>query len=97
LHAPHSEFWNIYIFSLQSCQIRIIEEEDKLVWNKSPLGKYTPKLGYISINIDLLQREPTWWWRGFWKVKCSQKAKILMWCVLNKKIPHLGQHAENKH
>jgi hypothetical protein len=87
LHDPLSEPWNIYIFSLQSSHIRITEEEDELVWKKSPLGNYTPKLGYISLNIDLQQREPTWWWRGLWKIKCPQKEKIFMWCVLNKKSP----------
>jgi hypothetical protein len=75
LHDPLSEPWNRYILSLQSSHIHITEEEDKLVWKKSPLGNYTPKLGYITLNFDLQQGETTWWWRGLWKIKCPQKEK----------------------
>jgi hypothetical protein len=61
--------------------------EDELVWKKDPLGSYTPKFGYIALNIDLFQQNPSWWWRGLWKLKCPQKAKIFLWADLNDKIP----------
>jgi hypothetical protein len=39
------------------------------------------------LNIDLFQQNPSWWWRGLWKLKCPQKAKIFLWAALNDKIP----------
>jgi hypothetical protein len=61
--------------------------EDELVWKKSPHGVYTPKMGYIALNVDLLQREPSWWWRGLWKLKAPLKSKIFMWSTLFNKVP----------
>jgi hypothetical protein len=58
-----------------------------LVWKKSPHGVYSPKLGYIALNVDLLQREPCWWWRGLWKLKAPLKTKIFMWSALVNKVP----------
>jgi len=40
--------------------IRFMDRDDKLVWKKAPHGVYTPKLGYIALNIDLLQRQYSW-------------------------------------
>lgn len=37
--------------------------------------------------MELYQREPEWWWKGLWKIKCPQKAKIFMWCALKNKVP----------
>jgi hypothetical protein len=34
-----------------------------------------------------LQQNPKWWWKGLWKQKCPQKAKIFMWAALNNRIP----------
>jgi hypothetical protein len=56
--------WDNYIFSLQRGHIRLLDKDDELVWKKSPHGVYSPKLGYIALNVDLLQREPCWWWSG---------------------------------
>jgi hypothetical protein len=61
----------------------------KMSWSgKNPhMGFYTLKLGYIALNVDLLQREPCWWWRGLWKLKAPLKTKIFMWSTLVNKVP----------
>jgi hypothetical protein len=56
--------WINYISTLESGHIMIFEREDELVWQKDPHGVYTPKMGYVSLSIDLMQMEPCWWWRG---------------------------------
>jgi hypothetical protein len=53
-----------YIRALKLGNIRIIERERKLVWQHNLHGVYTPKIGYTQINIDLLQHDPSWWWKG---------------------------------
>ena len=58
-----------------------------MVWQKDPSGIYTPKLGYIALSVDLFQQIPNWRWRGLWKLKCPQKAKIFLWAALNEKVP----------
>jgi hypothetical protein len=57
-----------------------------LVWKKSPHGVYSPKLGYIALNVDLIQRESCWWWIGLWKLKSPLKTNISMWSVLENKV-----------
>jgi len=54
-----------YIAALQRGHIHILDMEDELFWKKYPLGYYTPKYGYVSLNIDLLQKNPSWWWGDF--------------------------------
>jgi ribonuclease HI len=61
--------------------------EDELVWQLSPFGDYSPKLGYSHLIIELQQQEPSWWWKGIWKVKCPLKEKNFMWCLIKKRVP----------
>jgi hypothetical protein len=82
-----SGIWSDYVRALKLGHIRITVREDELVWKHAPHGVYTPKLGYSQINIDLLQPEPSWWWKGVWKVKFPLKARIFMWCMIKNKIP----------
>ena len=56
--------------------ITFMDRDDKPVWKKAPHGVYTPKLGYIALNIDLLQRELCWWWSRLWKINFPLKTKI---------------------
>jgi hypothetical protein len=44
-------------------------------------------MGYVSLTIELMQREPCWWWCGLWKLKCPLKENIFMWCAIYNKIP----------
>jgi hypothetical protein len=61
--------------------------EGELVWQHIPHGVYTPKARFSQINIDLLQLDPSVWWKGVWKVKFPLKSCIFMWCLIKNKIP----------
>jgi hypothetical protein len=83
-----------YIDALKRSHIRFTNIEDELVWKKNSTGLYTPKVGYIALNLPLHQL-PKWWWKSLWKQKCPQKAKIFMWAALNNQIPtweNLNKH-----
>jgi hypothetical protein len=43
--------------------IPLLDQVDELVWALDSLGIYTPKLGYIQLNIDLHLRDLNWWWK----------------------------------
>jgi hypothetical protein len=68
--------------------------DDELVWKKSPHGVYTPKLGYTALSVDLLQEEPSWWWRGLWKLKAPLKSKTIHVDNTIKQSTNLGQNEE---
>jgi ribonuclease HI len=87
LNGIHADLMRNYIVALRRGHIRLTDRDDELVWKKDPIGFYTPKAGYIALNIDPLQQNPKWWWKGLWKMKCPQKAKIFMWAALNNRIP----------
>jgi hypothetical protein len=63
-----------------------MDNEDELIWDPSPSGIYSPKLGYLKYNSDLGLREPVWWWRNLWKVKSPAKTRLFMWNVLQNKV-----------
>jgi hypothetical protein len=65
----------------------LTEREDELLWDGDLGGVYTPKVGYVQLNIDLLQQDEKWWWRKIWKQRCPAKGKILAWTILENKIP----------
>jgi hypothetical protein len=44
-----------YINMLKISQIRLKDCEDELIWDTTPSGIYTPKLGYLKLNLDLAQ------------------------------------------
>lgn len=84
-----SKAWGVYIAALRKAHIRLGDCEDLLIWDKSPNGVYSPKVGYIAISVELFNREIKWWWRGFWKLNCSAKNKIFGWPLLENKVPTL--------
>jgi len=51
-----------YINILKISQIRLRDCEDELIWDSTPSGIYTPKLGYLKLNSYLAQRETVCWW-----------------------------------
>jgi hypothetical protein len=87
LDREHEASWNIFIRALQMGHIWLIDREDELVWKHNPNGLYTPKAGYTQLNIDLLQQEPSWWWKAVWKQKCPLKAHLFLWCLIKNKVP----------
>ena len=79
--------WEHFISRLRDTHIRLRNRGDELVWDHHPSGRYTPKLGYIQLNVEVHNRELVWWWKSLWKLKCPGKAKLLMWAVLENKAP----------
>jgi hypothetical protein len=70
--------WEDYIRVLKVGHIHISKREDELVWQHNPLWVYTSKSGYTQLNIDLLQHEPSWWWKGVYKLKFPLKSCIFL-------------------
>jgi hypothetical protein len=65
--------WENYTRALKLAHICLMDKEDELVWALDPFKVYTPKMGYIQLNIDLHLRDPEWWWKGLWKLSCPLK------------------------
>jgi len=85
---PHvAEPLENYIRDLVRAHIHLIDQEDELVWEVDPSGKYTPKIGYMKLSHMEDQREIEWWWRPLWKLKCPPKIKLFMWCAIEGKVP----------
>jgi hypothetical protein len=76
-----------YLTEIKRSQIRLNDREDELIWDSTPSGIYTPKEGYIQLNLEQLQREPVWWWKKLWKIKCPTKTRLFMWNALSNKVP----------
>ena len=79
--------WEGYVNNLHKDHIHLFEEEDSLIWEKSPDGRYSPKAGYSSICVDIHNQVIIWWWRCFWKLHCLAKSKLLWWAILEDKVP----------
>jgi hypothetical protein len=79
--------WNKYIQTLRKSSIRLSVYEDELLWDSVGDGEYTPRSGYLKLTTYLQQQEPLWWWRNIWKQSCPAKGKLLIWSILENKIP----------
>ena len=42
--------WTTYTRALQAKHIHIVDHDDELIWQFSPFGRHSPKLGYIHLN-----------------------------------------------
>ena len=87
LENADSVMWEAYISSLKDAHLCIRETKDELIKEHAPFGSYSPKHGYIQLNIGNFNREVIWWWKRLWKLKCPSKACLLMWCALENKFP----------
>jgi hypothetical protein len=90
LNGIHAYLMTTYIVALRRGHIRITDKEDELVWKKDPIGFYTPKAGYIALNIDPLQQNPKWWWKGLWKLKFPSKRKNIYVGSFEQSNPNMG-------
>ena len=87
IHDDLQAMWEGYIRQLRVSNVRLTNRDDKLVWDYHPSGCYTPKHGYIQLNVLVHDRELVWWWKQLWKLKCLGKAKLLFWAILENKAP----------
>lgn len=79
--------WEEYIRNLSYSHIRLTNRCDELIWEHHPSGRYTPKHGYIQLNVNIHNRDLVWWWKHLWTLKCPGKAKLLAWAILENKAP----------
>ena len=51
IHDDLQEAWEGFIRQLRVTNVRLTNRDDKLVWDYHPSGCYTPKHGYIQLNV----------------------------------------------
>ena len=76
--------WNGYSSLLKASHVILSNVNDKLVWNLSKSGIYSPKEGYLHL-LDRSELEFSWWWKVLWKLKCPIKAKKNCWFLFSNK------------
>eukprot|EP00253_Pinus_taeda_P007952 PITA_07952 len=79
--------WNVFTQELLRSNIRLSDRQDELLWAHAESGEYAPKDGYKFLMSRKGWRDPEWWAKQLWKLKCPPKSKILFWCILRGKIP----------
>jgi hypothetical protein len=57
LEEEFEGIWALYSKPLQMAHIHLLDREDEMVWHLDPHGVYTPKIGYIQLNVYLHYRE----------------------------------------
>ena len=77
--------WNGFLAILKASHVRLTNCEDKLVWNLSKTGNYSPKDGYVHLIQDRFGGDLSWWWKVLWKVKCPLKSKFFCWFLFSDK------------
>ena len=63
LPAEMTMHWDCYIFALLSAHIHIFYHEDETIWDYIQTCIYTPKVGYIQLNLNVFNRDIKWWWK----------------------------------
>eukprot|EP00253_Pinus_taeda_P020420 PITA_20420 len=87
--------WHECISVLSKSHIRIKEGPDELEWCLAENGIYSPKFGYISLNIHKGPDKIINWWRNIWKLSAPSQTKLFFWCILRDKVP-MGEHLTHR-
>ena len=87
LSVPQTIYWDRYLTALRKANIHLTDGADELIWDGDPRGTYTPKVGYVLLSITQAQQEEKWWWKRLWKLQCPAKGKLLVWSILENKVP----------
>lgn len=53
--------WDGYVEALRKDHIHLGARYDVLIWDKNLTSGYSPKVGYISISVDLFNRGLKCW------------------------------------
>ena len=67
--------------------IKLIEEDDELVWIFSSHVSYTHKEGYVLLTVVMFTVEWKWWWKVVWKAKCVKNVCVFIWFLKEDKVP----------
>lgn len=79
--------WEGYLTALSEAHVCIKEGPNELVWAPAEHGKYTSKIGYLSLLSDQKPETVQEWWRQLWKLKAPPRTCPFMWSVLSNRIP----------
>eukprot|EP00253_Pinus_taeda_P016909 PITA_16909 len=82
-----SRIWQIYLQALTETHVRLQNVEDELIWAHSKAGQYTPKQGYDIIIAEKKPEVIRSWWYNLWKLQAPPRTRLLMWNILEDKIP----------
>lgn len=74
-HRWHRE-WQNFREALIESHIRIKEGPDELIWSQAENGIYTPKAGYIFLNIHKKPDTISFWWYSIWKLTAPPRTKL---------------------
>ena len=47
------EEWGRYKRALRDSHVKLSGRVDEMIWDHHPSGKYTPKNGYIQLNLEI--------------------------------------------
>jgi hypothetical protein len=67
--------YEIFITTLSASHVRFQERIGEIIWVNSSTREYTPKAGCIYLSYEVVEREPSWWWKRLWNFKCPFKDK----------------------
>eukprot|EP00253_Pinus_taeda_P029778 PITA_29778 len=79
--------WRLFITALMEPHIRITEGEDELIWAFAKNGNYAPKIRYLVLMEPLKPPDSETRWNLIWKLKAATRTKLLLWSILNNKVP----------
>lgn len=79
--------WKDFTQELSRSNVRLKGRQDQLVWPHVESGSYSPKFGYEFLMSKKGCRDPEWWAKLLWKLKCPEKSRLYFWCILKRKIP----------
>eukprot|EP00253_Pinus_taeda_P003378 PITA_03378 len=82
-----NEVWQRYTQALAETNVRLREGEDELIWALSKFGQYTSKMGYDKIIEDKKPKNLKSWWVSLWKLNAPPRTRLLMWNILENKVP----------
>lgn len=79
--------WQNFLQALTESHVRLNNEDDELIWGHSKKRQYSSKQGYDIIVADSKSESIRRWWKSLWKLKAPMRTRLLMWSILDNKIP----------
>ncbi len=90
-----NEVWQRYIHALAETHARLRAGEDELIWALSKSDQYTLKMGHDTIIEDRKPENLKSWWVSLWKLNAPPRTRLLMWNILENKVP-TGSYLEKR-
>lgn len=79
--------WKSYTTGLNSCDFKLIGEEDTLLWSWNGMnGDITTKLDYDALFYKMRDVHKKWRYKALWKWNLPLKVKLYYWMMFENKI-----------